>query len=84
MNDTTTATIRTTWNGTIVAGLIVASAAIFGWDISLDDLGPFLPVIAVAIGVIYRLSLALAEKWPKVGYVLFGRRETPAYLSPDA
>lgn len=83
MNNATTATVRTTWNGTIVAALIVATAAIFGWDVNLDDLAPFLPVIGIFIGVFYRASLWAAAKWPSLGYVLFGKPATPAYPPPQ-
>jgi hypothetical protein len=79
MNDTTTATVRTTWNGALVAATIVAAAKVFGWTVNLDDLAPFLPVIAGAVAVFYRVSLALAERWPWVGNVLFGVNKPPAY-----
>jgi hypothetical protein len=83
MNDTNTATVRTTVNGTILTGVIIAVAAMFGWSIEVADLAPYLPVLAGAIAVFYRLSLVASKKWPNLGYVLFGKVTTPAYSSPQ-
>lgn len=82
MNNTNTATVRTTVNGTILTALIIATAAIFGWSIEVADLAPFLPVLAGAIAIFYRLSLVISAKWPSAGYVLFGKATTPSYTSP--
>lgn len=82
MNDTTTATTRTTVNGTILTALIIAAANVFGWSIEMADLAPFLPVLAAVILGFYRLSLTLSERWPWVGYVLFGTKKTPTYPPP--
>jgi hypothetical protein len=79
MNDTTTATVRTTWNGTLVSALIVAIAKVFEVQIQLEDLATFLPLIAGAIAVFYRASLAIADRWPKLGGILFGVNKPPAY-----
>jgi hypothetical protein len=79
MNNTNIATVRTTWNGALVAGLLVAAANVFGWSLELADLTPWLPVIAAFIAVFYRLSLAISEQWPKVGWVLFGKAASPSY-----
>jgi hypothetical protein len=79
MNDNNTATVRTTWNGTLVAGFIVLGAKLFGWEVTLDSLAPWLPVITVFIAVFYRLSLVVSETWPRVGWVLFGKASPPAY-----
>ncbi len=79
MNDTSTATVRTTVNGTILTAIIIAVAAGFGWTIEVGDLAPYLPVLAAAIGVFYRLSLYISERWPKLGFVLFGKATSPSY-----
>ena len=79
MNDTNTATVRTTVNGTILTAVIIAVAAIFGWSIEVSDLAPFLPIFAGAIAIFYRGSLYVSERWPKFGYVLFGKTTSPAY-----
>jgi cobalamin biosynthesis protein CobD/CbiB len=79
MNDTRTATVRTTVNGTILTAVIIATAALFGWTIEVAEMAPFLPVLAAAIGVFYRLSLYVSERWPKLGYVLFGKNTLPSY-----
>jgi len=79
MNDLNTATVRTTVNGTILTGVIIAVAAGFGWSIEVADLAPYLPVLAGSIAVFYRLSLVVSKKWPSLGYVLFGKTTTPTY-----
>lgn len=79
MTDTSTATVRTTVNGTILTAVIIGIANLFGWTIELADLTPFIPVLAGAILVFYRASLYVAERWPKLGYVLFGKTEAPVY-----
>jgi cobalamin biosynthesis protein CobD/CbiB len=79
MNDSNTATVRTTVNGTILTVIIIAVAAIFGWTIEVADLAPYLPVLAGAIAVFYRLSLVVSAKWPSLGYVLFGKAKAPTY-----
>lgn len=87
MSDNNTATIRTTWNGIIVSVLIVLAAKYFNWTITVDDLLPFMPAIAAVIAVVYRLSLVISEKWPKAGYVLFGKARKLTYdaiLPPPA
>lgn len=84
MNDINTATKRTTVNGTILVAVIVAAANLFGWTIELADLTPFIPVLAGAILVFYRLSLVVSAKWPSVGYVLFGSKTEPTYVRPAA
>ena len=90
MNDTNTATVRTTVNGTILTAVIIGAAALFGWTIDVADLAPWLPVLAGAIAIFYRASLYVSERWPKLGFVLFGKTEAPAYSplppppAPDA
>lgn len=81
MKDTTTATVRTTVNTTVLAALGALLYKIFGWDIKVEDMLPFLPVIAAVVAVFYRLSLAVTAKWPVVGYILFGRTTPPTYGS---
>lgn len=83
MNDLNTATVRTTVNGTILTGVIIAVAAGFGWTIEVADLAPYLPVLAGAIAVFYRLSLVVSAKWPNLGYVLFGKAKAPTYTEPQ-
>ncbi len=86
MNDTNTATVRTTVNGTILTGVIIAVANLFGWTIEVADMAPFLPVLGFAILVFYRLSLAAVDRWPILGFILFGKRTAPVYspLPPPA
>lgn len=79
MKDTTTATIRTTVNGTVLTAVVALIVKLTGWEIDAEDLLPFVPVIVPIIAVFYRLSLWLTEKFPVVGYVLFGKPVTPKY-----
>lgn len=77
MSDKSTATVRTGWN----IGLFTAVAAIVykitGWTITVEDLLPFSPVIAVMGGIFYRLSRLISDKAPWLAYVLFGSPKTP-------
>jgi hypothetical protein len=82
MSDNNTATIRTTWNGIIVSVIIVLAAKYFNWTITVDDLLPYMPAIGAVIAVVYRLSLVVSEKWPKAGWVLFGKKAAPTYAPP--
>ena len=82
MNNTNTATVRTAWNGAIISAFLIGLAKVFGWNVELDDLAPFLPVIVAVIAVVYRASLALAEWKPVLGKILFGKTAAPVYPPP--
>lgn len=79
MNDNVKATVRTTvpvfWL-TAIAGLITT---VFDWKVTVEDLLPFSPFLAVGFGIVYRISRILETKWPSVGYVLFGSKGGPSY-----
>lgn len=79
MNNTTIATVRTTWNTTLLA--IVASIIfkVTGWTITVDELLQFAPLLAPVVAIFYRASRVVADKWPKVGYILFGVNQQPEY-----
>jgi hypothetical protein len=84
MNDKNVATVRTGWN----VGLFTAAAALLykltGWVVTVDDLLPFAPVIAIVGGVFYRLSRVISEKVKWLGYILFGNTSTPTnYEKPE-
>ena len=79
MQQSTTATIRTTVNGTILTAVVSLAYKLFGWEVKVDDLLPFLPLLAPCIAVFYRLSLYLSERFPAIGYILFGVNKSPSY-----
>lgn len=60
----------------VVAGVIVARAARYGFDIPVDALVGVLE--AVAIGIYYVVLSALERRFPKVG-VLLGALAIPTY-----
>ena len=80
MNDTRTATVRTTVNTTVLLYVAILFNWLFSWNITLDDLAPFAPIILGVVAVFYRLSLYVTARWPKLGWVLFGNKETPTYV----
>ena len=79
MKNETVAATRTSVNTTILLYLVIGLNWWRGWNISIEDLTPFLPVIVVVIGFFTRISLAINKKWPPVGWLLFGYKETPNY-----
>lgn len=79
LKNTTTATIRTTVNGTVLTAVAAIVAKLTHTDVSTDDLLPYLPAAPIVIGVFYRTSLWLTDKFPTVGYILFGKRDEPIY-----
>lgn len=81
MNDTTTATVRTTVNGTVLTAVIALVVKITGWDITVEEVLPYTPLMVPIIAIFYRASRAIADKWPKIGVILFGPRATPTYTT---
>lgn len=73
------ATVRTTVNSTALALVAMLLSRLFGVTIDLTD-----PLIVAAVAVVtpifYRLSLWASEKWPVLGYVLFGKNATVSYF----
>ena len=76
MNDTNTATIRTGWNATVIAIVAYIASTVFGITIDVTDPG-FIVVVGITVPIFYRASLALDEKWPIFGKILFGKPTTP-------
>jgi hypothetical protein len=66
------ASIKTTVNIFILLVLFVSMNWIFDLNITVDNMKWWIPLIAVLVGIFYRLSLLAAYKWPPLGYVLFG------------
>jgi len=81
MNDTTIATVRTGWNTTIFAAFAALVYKLFGWEVKVEDLLPYLPVILPVAAAFYRLSRLISEKLPWIGYVLFGVNRPPSFAS---
>lgn len=79
MTDTLRASLRTGWFAGILTAILGTINARFNWDLTVDDLLPFAPVVAIAAGVAYRASRVLADRWPSIGFVLFGSTKTPTY-----
>ena len=82
-SDTAIATLRTTWNTSILTALSVAVYKIFGWKVTVDELLPYMPLIIPVVGVFYRASVAISGRWPMVGKILFGVNKTPAYAKAE-
>jgi hypothetical protein len=81
MNDTTTATVRTTWSLGVAVLLAWLAGRVLGVEVSTDD--PWIILIAPAVyAVFYRLSVVISEHVPYVGYVLFGVNRSPSYTEP--
>jgi 1,4-dihydroxy-2-naphthoate octaprenyltransferase len=72
LSDDDKASIKATVNIMILLILFISVNWIFDLDITVDDLKWWLPIIAVVVGIFYRLSLFISYKYPPVGYVLFG------------
>jgi len=69
--------IMTTVNTGILLILFRACEWIFQVDITPENITRWIPVFAVVVGIFMRLSLYIADRWPPVGYVLFGIKEKP-------
>ena len=82
LQDTTTGSIRTGVNGAVFTSLIVLLNAVFGWNITVSDLAPYLPLLSVVYAFFYRLSRLIADKVPGFGVLLFGVHKPPVYPSP--
>jgi hypothetical protein len=68
------ATIKTAFNTSILVILFTTLNIVFDWDITVEHLLPFVPIIFVVLGMFYRTSLVITKKWPNMGYILFGVR----------
>jgi hypothetical protein len=68
--------IKATVNILVLLILFVSVNWIFDLNITVDQLKWWIPLIAVVVGIFYRLSLWISYKFPPVGYVLFGIKGT--------
>ena len=83
MSDVRTATIRTAVP-TAWTTLAAWAVARFGFELSDADWQALLLVMPVLAGVGYRLLRVLEDRWPSLGYVLFGSVRTPHYGTSEA
>jgi hypothetical protein len=81
VTDADKAAIKATVNIFILLLFFVASELIFDFEFSSENIKYFVPVIAVVVGIFYRVSLVVAQRWPKAGYILFGIKEPPVFLA---
>lgn len=82
-SDKNTATVRSGWQVGVLSAVVALVYKLTGWEVTIDQLLPYAPAIAVVAGVFYRLSRVLSEKLPWIGYVLFGNKKTPTnYVEP--
>lgn len=72
-------TVRTTVNTTILVAVAAVAAKVFDVDIEAEDLLPYVPIAIPVIAAFYRLSRAITDRWPQIGYVLFGNARPPSY-----
>ena len=68
-------------NTSIMASLVLLLNQIFNWNLTLNDITPYMPLIVGVIFFTYRLSLALASLSPWLGKVLFLINEPPSYTN---
>lgn len=80
MNDMTTATVRTTVP-TMWATVIAWAVGRFGLDLSGSDWQVLCLLLPAAGGVFYRAARALEQRYPSIGWILFGSTRTPEYRS---
>ena len=79
MNPTTIATVRTGWNAGVLALVLALVRRVFGFEVSVELVELFAPVLAVVVAIFYRASRVLADRYPTLGYVLFGSPQSPTY-----
>lgn len=86
--DTTIGAVRTGISTAWIMGFFTALCSIFHWDISPEDLAPHLPwimpVVAIVAGIAWRAMTFIVNKFPALGYILFGTQKKPAYVEPPA
>lgn len=84
MSNENVGAVRTSANMTVLTALCALLAKWRGWTLQVDDLLPYTPIILAVTAGFYRLSRVMADRWPWLGYVLFGIVKKPAYVDPPA
>ena len=78
MSNVNIATTRTTVNAAVIGAVVYCANRFFG--VTIDPADPVILVAApVVIGVGYRLSVYLADRFPQLAHILFGKTQTPDY-----
>lgn len=72
-------TVRTTVNTTILVAIAAILAKVFKVKVEAEDLLPYAPIAVPVVAIFYRLSRAVTDRWPQIGYVLFGNTRPPDY-----
>lgn len=75
--ETGVASVRTGWHMAVFSAIAAFIYKISGVTITVDDLLLLSPAVGVVGGVFYRASRYFTEKYPALGYVLFGTKKTP-------
>jgi spore germination protein YaaH len=78
------AVVRTTVQTTVLTAIAAVIFKVTGVDLKLEDLLPWVPIAAPVAAVFYRASRAIADRFPSIGYILFGIPRPPAYAPPPA
>ena len=78
-SDQNIASTRTTVNTTVLALIVMFANRFLEWDLTVEDLLPYMPVIVPVYFFFVRLSYAIAEKYPALARVLFGIVKEPVY-----
>jgi hypothetical protein len=73
------AATRTTVSTTVLTAILMISNKVFKWELTLEDLTPWIPAIAVAYGFALRLMYALGDRFPFQERVFFGIAEQVSY-----
>lgn len=83
MKSSTVGTVRTTVNASVLALILALLAKFTDWHVEAEDLLPYMPIIIPVVAAFYRVSLALAKRYPMIGVLLYGLNTPPAYKAPD-
>lgn len=78
-SDQNVASTRTTVNTTVLTVIVLVANRVFGWNITLEDLLPWMPVIVPVYFAAVRVSYYVAERYPQFAKVLFGIVKEPTY-----
>lgn len=76
-----TAATRTTVSTTVLTAILMIANKGLNWNITLEDLTPWLPAIAVVYGFSLRAMYAIGERFPALERVFFGLKGEPQYES---
>ena len=78
-SDQNVASTRTTVNTTVISLIVVLLNKYLNWDLTLEDLLPWMPLIVPVYFAAVRVSYFVAERYPQFARVLFGITKEPVY-----